>query len=334
MKKVFSKVMVFALLFTLAFSVAAVGDNWWDNYEVVLYQSMLYFPERPDEQFPWRDSCSLRFSPGERIKVEVRALLIGVYDDPYSFELFSYSMVRNGETPSLDIFDKVVEWNIEITEPVLFLDEYPWMSDIVHIEGTGDVLEPSGNSATIIVGASTIEREIFVSASVGDISTSAIILISTQSEVAIPEPQLELEPQENDPTAELPPEPELITPEPIVAETRTLRFTIGSTTYTNNGASHTLEAAPFIAGSRTMVPLSVIGEALGATDLALTDSVVSFTLNGRTIIMTIGEALPNNMGTPVIAEGRTFVPLAFVVNEMGATARWDSSARAAYIYIG
>ena len=113
----------------------------------------------------------------------------------------------------------------------------------------------------------------------------------------------------------------------------TLRFAIGSTTFTDNGVSRTLEAAPFIANDRTMVPLRVIGEALGATDLAFDAGVITFNINGQAFTMTVGQALPGNMGTPEIRAGRTFVPLAFIVNEMGATARWDSGARAAYIYI-
>ena len=82
-----------------------------------------------------------------------------------------------------------------------------------------------------------------------------------------------------------------------------------------------------------MVPLRVIGEALGATDLDLTAGVVSFVLGGRTITMTVGQSLPGGMGTPVIIANRTFVPLAYIIEEMGATARWDGTARAAYIYI-
>ena len=82
-----------------------------------------------------------------------------------------------------------------------------------------------------------------------------------------------------------------------------------------------------------MVPLRVIGEALGATNLALNDNVVSLILNGRPITMTVGQPLPHGMGTPVIIADRTFVPLAYLIDEMGALARWDGTARAAYIYI-
>ena len=129
------------------------------------------------------------------------------------------------------------------------------------------------------------------------------------------------------------------TPTPIpaaaadTAPARTLRFTIGNATFIDNGVNRTIEAAPFIANDRTMVPLRVIGEALGATNIYFDAGVVSFILNGENITMTIGQPLPGGMGTPVIVADRTFVPLAYVVDEMGAQVRWDGNARAVYIYI-
>ena len=123
------------------------------------------------------------------------------------------------------------------------------------------------------------------------------------------------------------------TPAPVSATARTLRFVIDSAAFTDNGVSHTLEAAPFIANDRTMVPLRVIIEALGATGLTFEDGVINFVLSGESITMTVGQPLPNNMGTPVIIAGLTFVPLAYIMEEIGATARWDGNARAAYVYI-
>ena len=111
-----------------------------------------------------------------------------------------------------------------------------------------------------------------------------------------------------------------------------LRFVIGQTDYTNAGQVQQSEAAPFIQDSRTMVPLRIIGEALGATDLDMTNQVVSFVIDGQTVSMTIGEPLPDDMGTPVIVNGRTFVPLAYVAYIMDVQVRWDSAARAAYVY--
>jgi len=122
-------------------------------------------------------------------------------------------------------------------------------------------------------------------------------------------------------------------PAPTLSQPRILRFAIDNTSFIDNGSPRMLEAAPFIANDRTMVPLRVIGEALGATNLEFNAGIITFDIGGQNIVMTVGQPLPNNMGTPVIVAERTFVPLAFIAAEMGATARWDSNTRAAYIYI-
>jgi len=127
--------------------------------------------------------------------------------------------------------------------------------------------------------------------------------------------------------------PAAVTTTSAAVAARTLRFAIGSTTFTDNGTPRTLEAAPFIAQARTMVPLRVIVEALGATNLEFDAGVITFVLSGENITMTVGQPLPGNMGTPVIVADRTFVPLRYITEEIGATARWDGDARAAYIYM-
>ena len=113
-----------------------------------------------------------------------------------------------------------------------------------------------------------------------------------------------------------------------------LRFVVGSTTYTRNGQSLTIEAAPFNQDGRVMVPLRAVGEALNA-EFAFENNVAYVRPPGAAEIrLPIGEALPGGMGTPVIVEGRTFVPLGFIANEIDATPRWDGDASAAYIYVG
>ncbi|MCL2405434.1 MAG: copper amine oxidase N-terminal domain-containing protein [Defluviitaleaceae bacterium] len=126
---------------------------------------------------------------------------------------------------------------------------------------------------------------------------------------------------------------ELATPGPSGSAQTVMRFAIGSTRYYVNGERHTMEAAPFMSEGRTMVPLRVIAEALGATDLDMTGGVITFSLEGRAFTMTVGQPLPGNMGEPVIIAGRTFVPLRYIIEEMGAATRWDSAARAAYVYV-
>jgi hypothetical protein len=59
---------------------------------------------------------------------------------------------------------------------------------------------------------------------------------------------------------------------------RTISLTIGSTTAVVNGQSQTLDVAPFLVGSRTLVPLRFISQALGASvDYASNSDTVTIT---------------------------------------------------------
>lgn len=60
---------------------------------------------------------------------------------------------------------------------------------------------------------------------------------------------------------------------------RTVSLTIGSTQATINGQSQILDVAPFLVGSRTLVPLRFIAQALGAT-VDWNDSTSTVTING------------------------------------------------------
>jgi len=129
-----------------------------------------------------------------------------------------------------------------------------------------------------------------------------------------------------------PPAVDATTTPPAVA-VRVLRFVIDNPIFTDDGVPFILEAAPFIAHDRTMVPLRVIVEALGATNLEFYYGHITFELEGEYFEMTIGQPLPNNLGTPVIVADRTFVPLYYIMQGIGATAYWDAPVRAAYIFI-
>lgn len=109
-----------------------------------------------------------------------------------------------------------------------------------------------------------------------------------------------------------------------------LRFVVGETAFSLNGAVDQLDAAPFNQDGRVMVPLRQIGEAIGASNIAFENNVAII----DDIRLPIGAELAGGMGTPVIVEGRTFVPLGYIAQAIGATPRWDGAASAAYIYIG
>ena len=108
-----------------------------------------------------------------------------------------------------------------------------------------------------------------------------------------------------------------------------LRFVVGSTSYTVNDNTSTLDAAPFNQDGRVMVPLRQIGEAIGAANIAFEDNTAII----DDIRLPIGQELTGGMGTPVIVDGRTFVPLGYIAQRIGATPRWDGDINAAFIYI-
>ena len=119
------------------------------------------------------------------------------------------------------------------------------------------------------------------------------------------------------------------------SESSIIRLTIGETHYTVNGVARQRDVAPFIQDGRTMVPLALIAEALGATtDWDGNTQTVTIGQDGQNISLVIGESLPNNMGTPIIRDGRTFVPVAYIAQELGSQTRWDGNAQAVYIQRG
>ena len=114
-----------------------------------------------------------------------------------------------------------------------------------------------------------------------------------------------------------------------------LRLSIGSVTYTHNGIMQTAEVAPFIRDGRTMVPLRIVAEALGA-DVAWDGPTRTVTIvaGGNTLRLVIDTPLPGDMGTPVIVGGFTFVPARYVSEMLGASVRWDGANQAVYVYSG
>jgi|GEM_PF-4190695 len=120
-------------------------------------------------------------------------------------------------------------------------------------------------------------------------------------------------------------------PEPVAL----LRLTIGSYTYVKNEILRQSDAAPFIdpAYGRTMVPLRIIAEALGK-EVAwnpYTRTVTIFTDTSQ-LSLTIGEPLPGGMGVPVIVNDRTFVPLRYVSEMLGAVVEWDAVNKEVRVY--
>ncbi|MBR5793512.1 MAG: copper amine oxidase N-terminal domain-containing protein, partial [Anaerotignum sp.] len=116
------------------------------------------------------------------------------------------------------------------------------------------------------------------------------------------------------------------------AEKTTLVLTIGQTIYQMDGNYAANDAAPIISGDRTFLPIRLIAESLGATvgwDEA--EQSVTIVRDGTMIVLYIGQAFATVNGEPVqldapafLANDRTYLPVRFVAENLGATVSWDA----------
>jgi len=122
---------------------------------------------------------------------------------------------------------------------------------------------------------------------------------------------------------------------PVAAGLHTIRFVIGSSSYTLNGVSFVTDAIPFMdnANNRAMIPVRMLAEGLGATvSWDGNNHAVILNHSGNTFTIPADQPLPDNMGTAVNIDSRIFVPARFASYLLGAEVRWDGVALAVYIY--
>ena len=119
----------------------------------------------------------------------------------------------------------------------------------------------------------------------------------------------------------------------------TLKMTVGKTEYTVNGEVKMMDVAPIIVSSRTMLPVRYVAEALGATVVWDGDtSTATITTAGTELKITVGasEAVVNGqavrLDSPAFIENsRTYMPVRFVAETLGATVAWDGATSTATI---
>lgn len=117
---------------------------------------------------------------------------------------------------------------------------------------------------------------------------------------------------------------------PLVTE---VKLTIGNMTGYVDGEGKTLDAAPVIRNSRTMLPVRFVAENLGATvgwDDAT--STVTVSSNVATLEIVIGKATAKVNGKEIaldspafIENSRTYLPVRFVAENLGAAVGWDGA---------
>lgn len=107
-----------------------------------------------------------------------------------------------------------------------------------------------------------------------------------------------------------------------------------------NGARLRADVEPYLSGDRTFVPVRALGEALGAQriDWDGPTKTVTLALGGRSVVLMVGEdtALVDGqevpLNAPVQMKGdRTFIPLRFVSETLGARVDWYGGTQTVWV---
>ena len=107
---------------------------------------------------------------------------------------------------------------------------------------------------------------------------------------------------------------------------------IGNLHMTVNGKAFTNDVAPVIMNDRTLVPIRVVTETFGGSaDWNALTKEVTLNLDGKTIKMTVGQTINKYGVAPMIIDGRTYVPIRFVADEMSAVTTWINATRTVVI---
>lgn len=128
----------------------------------------------------------------------------------------------------------------------------------------------------------------------------------------------------------------------FAAEKIEIKMTIGEKVGYVNGEAKELDAAPIIRGNRTMLPVRFVAENLGATVAwDPTTSTAILKTEEVEIKITIGAAEAYVNGEAVtldapafIENSRTYLPVRFVAENLGATVEWDGETSTATITLG
>ncbi|MBQ4283064.1 MAG: copper amine oxidase N-terminal domain-containing protein, partial [Lachnospira sp.] len=95
-----------------------------------------------------------------------------------------------------------------------------------------------------------------------------------------------------------------------------------------NGVTKVNDVAPVIVDDRTLVPVRVVTELLGGTAAWDNETrTVTLKIDGKTMNMTIGKEIPGFGTSAVIMNDRTYVPVRYVMEMLGAEVEWIDATR-------
>ena len=120
---------------------------------------------------------------------------------------------------------------------------------------------------------------------------------------------------------------------PVQNKSDKIVLTIGEKEATVFGEKITNDVAPVVKNDRTMLPIRFIAEALGAkVGWNATEQIVTVTKDSTIIVITIGsdKALVNNKqvildSVAYIENDRTYLPIRFVTENIGADVKWNGA---------
>jgi phage baseplate assembly protein gpV len=115
-------------------------------------------------------------------------------------------------------------------------------------------------------------------------------------------------------------------------------FKIGQTSFTVNGAVYNLDVAPYIKDSRAFLPLRYLANALGVQNSNIlydpASRKVTIIRGSTTVQLAIGSTtmLVNGAGltmdaAPEINAGRTYLPVAWLVQALNTNITWDATTQ-------
>ncbi len=103
---------------------------------------------------------------------------------------------------------------------------------------------------------------------------------------------------------------------------------IGRTSYVVNGTSKPLTAAPYISGGRTLVPVRVIAEALGANvNYNSEHKQITIKKGDERFYMQVGKNIEGFDSAPEIVNGTTFVPIRYVSEKLKCKCVFNSASK-------
>jgi len=88
------------------------------------------------------------------------------------------------------------------------------------------------------------------------------------------------------------------------------------------------DVTPEIVNGRTMVPIRIVTEALGGkAEWNGATQTVTLTIDGKVLHMTIGQTLSGFDVAPVVLNSRTYVPIRYVAEQLGAQVEWIAATQ-------